>query len=558
MKSLETNTTSKDWFHAIQPSPHSMKWCSGMDCDRLVKHTVNCKNCPEDARKEVIEFDSICNERNAEISEVTKKRLQTKFDRAVTQMLAANALPLSLVDSSDFKSIVKEFAPKVKAPTRKKLTKVVLADLAKEITDQVKKRIESSPSHSLTIELDGWSSKGLSLLGIVCTDHKGGSILLDLVDISSISHTAANLREIVKQTLTRTCLKRLQVNAIITDEASNFKRARKEIAMHVSKEIFTYRCMAHLVNLVGASMSKATAVHAHLQKLIDLARIISGNKVLVAHLKSQNARKVGLIVPTRWFSTSNCLNSVLALREALSCVPRTETYGFSKWKDLVLDPDFWRSLQDLRPYFDQMSSVIGLAERHDSKLSNSFRAYLDYGRWLFKESAAENPFRAVALEAFLKYFIELDLPLLASAYMLDPNHKFEFLTPICMKEARAFMAGILVAMGYNDASIKLLVEEFKVYKTKISNNSSFITDTYKWWNGQEEFTVLKELGKRFACCHSSSANTERFFSGLNRILTPSRNRLSVETMFNIMTVRQRIDSKSSEEEKSIFYQQSSC
>lgn len=42
---------------------------------------------------------------------------------------------------------------------------------------------------------------------------------------------------------------------------------------------------------------------------------------------------------------------------------------------------------------------------------------------------------------------------------------------------------------------------------------------------------------RLWLCHASSANTERIFSGLGRIMTPLRNRLSLKTITELMSIK---------------------
>lgn len=42
---------------------------------------------------------------------------------------------------------------------------------------------------------------------------------------------------------------------------------------------------------------------------------------------------------------------------------------------------------------------------------------------------------------------------------------------------------------------------------------------------------------RYASCHASSANTERIFSSLGRIVTPSRNCLNLRTIFDLISIQ---------------------
>lgn len=78
--------------------------------------------------------------------------------------------------------------------------------------------------------------------------------------------------------------------------------------------------------------------------------------------------------------------------------------------------------------------------------------------------------------------------------------------------------------------------EFDDYIERIRPITHFITDIKTWWL-DAGFPHLRDIGIRLASCHGSSANTERVFSGLNRIVTSTRNALNIQTLFELMTIR---------------------
>lgn len=64
-----------------------------------------------------------------------------------------------------------------------------------------------------------------------------------------------------------------------------------------------------------------------------------------------------------------------------------------------------------------------------------------------------------------------------------------------------------------------------------------IADVPNWWVRQEKYTILKPLALKLACCHASSANTERFFSRLGRLISPTRTCLSLQMIQHLIGIR---------------------
>jgi len=58
----------------------------------------------------------------------------------------------------------------------------------------------------------------------------------------------------------------------------------------------------------------------------------------------------------------------------------------------------------------------------------------------------------------------------------------------------------------------------------------------EFWKKNREFPILEQAGMMLALCQSNFANTERIFSALGRICTPSRNRLSIDSMAHLLSI----------------------
>lgn len=181
--------------------------------------------------------------------------------------------------------------------------------------------------------------------------------------------------------------------------------------------------------------------------------------------------------------------------------------------------------------------MIGLCESSNSLLSNSIRIFLEFGRFLIDEVPSTALFRAEAIQAYIKHFNKVDIGLLLVAYYLDPNHRAQFLTAEAVRRIRTKILAILLEMGKSTTIIETLVEELSKYLSKMKKLREYIVDIHKWWLNEKDLPLLRAVGLRFARCHSSSANTERTFSGLNRIITYDRNRIGIRTAYELMSIR---------------------
>ena len=76
--------------------------------------------------------------------------------------------------------------------------------------------------------------------------------------------------------------------------------------------------------------------------------------------------------------------------------------------------------------------------------------------------------------------------------------------------------------------------ENRVAKAKRFSDSA--CDVADFWSRSRDSLIIKQAGYRLAMCRSSSASTERIFSALGRICVPSRNRLSIDSMFNLLPI----------------------
>lgn len=145
-------------------------------------------------------------------------------------------------------------------------------------------------------------------------------------------------------------------------------------------------------------------------------------------------------------------------------------------------------------------------------------------------------FRTAALEAAYIHFDRIDVNLLLTAYALDPKNRLKYLTNASLLLVERVVAQTLIDMGNVDTIVAAVVEEFRRYKTILHREEVNATGIVAWWE-EQNLPLLCQVAVRMPACHASSANTERIFSALKGIVTNSRNRLNLDTIFDLITIR---------------------
>lgn len=509
--------------------------------DRVITHSTKC--CESDPNLVASLKAQLQNYRDThELKRTASGRNKSEtekffrdLDDALLEFVATASLPISIIENASFKHLIKILEPAYKVPTRRRFSSKLLPEKAANCKKIGFSQLKKCSNYTLTIEFDGWvSSAGASLLAFTATTKEGYSTLIDLVDVSAVRKDACALADRAAIAIEKSGIPLNRINAVITDEASNCKKARELIVSSLSTHVLEYRCLAHVGNLIIGLMSKCPSTFTTLKTLMASVREIRGNKILIAALREARARIPTNPSPTRWYTTSGSIDSLLAIYPDLEILARRPEFHGEKWTNLIKDTSFWSNLRGLRKYYDQLSAFIGYSERSDSKLSIAIRQLLEYGKFLFR-LPEETQFKHAAIMAYVTHFCRLNLDLMLAVYFMDPNQKCTYLTPRAMKKAKVQVTATFIEIG-NDTQIgPSVLKEISMY-LDLSRIVEPIEDHYEWWESAR-LPLLKTIGMRFASLHASSANTERIFSALNQIVSPDRNRLNIETIHNLIAIK---------------------
>jgi hypothetical protein len=506
--------------------------------DRLAAHSMSCVKTPDDLRDQLgDERDILRDKARSKLSGATGA--SDNIMDLLINLFANNCLPVSLIDRPEMISLIKMARPRFVVPARTRFTSIIKTQSDKIRAAQLES-LQGGSDFSIAVEFDGWKNiNGTHILAIVVSRPDGRSILLNLQDITRVQHSGELIAKLVVETLKTANLPRKLFNSVVTDEGANYKLARAKLIESFTPKIqpLQYRCMAHVLNLVGERMSKSIELSTTLSRANNLVNIISRHRILASRLTDDGARKIAHVVATRWYSLSRCLLSLLDTREPFCRLPTNDdSLSPSSWQDTVHDPKFWSELKTASEYFSRLSSYIALAESSTSMLSDSFRGLLEFAEFC-DNRPLDDLIKYAAIGAFDYHFNKLDKPLMFACYILNPNHKLDFLTEDAFKEGRrAIVTTILKSNLDKEVVNRVIASEMTAYLKCLAKEKNFIGDVAAWWRKQP-WVALKRAGIRFATCRGSSANTERLFSGLSLIMTPKRNRMSLDLLHDLMNIR---------------------
>lgn len=178
-------------------------------------------------------------------------------------------------------------------------------------------------SSKLSLTLDCWTSSSMrAFLGITVhwiSDWTMHECVLDFVDISDISHTGANLANVLQKVIVDSGIQR-KVLAIVTDNARNNDTLFSNIQ---SMNIEQVRCFGHILNLiVQEALGYISESIISLRELVK--KIRNSPQKLEKLMRLCSSADIAQVKPlldvcTRWGSTYMMIMRALEIRKVSDC-----------------------------------------------------------------------------------------------------------------------------------------------------------------------------------------------------------------------------------------------
>ena len=292
---------------------------------------------------------------------------QVQLTEALVTFVAGDLMPLSIVESPRFRSLMSLADQRYQLPSRKLLRVKLLPETSAKMKENIVQRLQKASSVCVTVDL--WSNRQLrSYIGITAhfineSEWSLESIMLACARFKG-SHTAEAINEkFQKEAITFGILSK--ISFIVTDSAANMIKAfslpcfepelpeessdsdddemvddcdsdTSELLYHEIDETCQHvRCFAHMLQLVikeqvgtiGKVLSKASAIVSHVRKSIHAAEV----------LESERALQTATV--TRWNSQLVMIRSILRIPEdkldSLGTAHKLTAYDRKLLEDLI-------------------------------------------------------------------------------------------------------------------------------------------------------------------------------------------------------------------------------
>ena len=289
---------------------------------------------------------------------------QIQLTDALVLFIAGDLMPLSVVESTNFRNLCEQLNPRFQVPSRSHLTKKLLHEKSSEIQSNLKLRLKKAQSVCLTIDM--WSNrqmKGfLGITGHYIVDWTMQSVMIACKRFKG-KHTSENIRQVYEETIA--CFDIAEkIEGVISDNASNMVKAfdfslpgfteekrtdgdddddddsndeKNDISMEDSDSTDEfdclpkhYRCYAHSLQLVVRDGLKEAGQHlktviAKASNIVNFVRkSVNASEIL------EDEKKLQASNATRWNSQLYMIQSILNVPEeklnSIECNFKLSTY----------------------------------------------------------------------------------------------------------------------------------------------------------------------------------------------------------------------------------------
>ena len=518
---------------------------------------------------------------------------QKQVTDAIVMFVATDLMPLSVVDSIQFRAILHHLDPRYVVPSLKQLSTRLLGNTAATTRERVLAKLAQAQSVCLTIDL--WSNRQMrgfiGITGHCIINWTMESVMLACKRFTG-RHTAENIRQQYEETVASFDIAE-KITNIVTDKASNMTKAfcfdlpgfdgavedaesdddgdtndentqPDESCYELLPTTERDACFAHTINLcVNDGLLKAgqhtTRVLGTTSKIVAYVRkSVNGTEALASEKRLQPA------IATRWNSQLVMIKSVLNVEpEKLNTLDTVKLTAYER-KTLGEVCEVLRPFEEASTYAqleNQPSAslvipcVLGLKcklasmkERNGTSLGHALSASVD--RRLTKFVDNDTYITASVLDARFKLRWARSTQHAAITDSLYQKVKIVRLnrdTPQepCAKRRRVDQP---IAPGgdlfdYLDADEPITTgvagsSESEVEEYLAQPPIEKTSDPLQFWQTHEKkWPNLATLASRYLAIPASSAPVERLFSVAGKVFRPERASLSDKRFEELMFIR---------------------
>eukprot|EP00050_Salpingoeca_kvevrii_P002616 m.197725 g.197725 ORF g.197725 m.197725 type:complete len:772 (-) comp10649_c0_seq8:227-2542(-) len=356
----------------------------------------------------------------------------TATTMSVMRFIAANGLPLSLVDDPYFREMLPggQLLPK-----RDYFRNKALPALAAQASAGLQSALDALPGPGTLIS-DGWTSPGSRSLINFLLIYDGQVLFLDCIDTSGHRKTAEYIADITAHQIQKY---EKHIFSVVTDNPNVNRKARELLKARFPKIVFSSCCVHGLNNLLRdwGSLEPFASTIEDVKRIVLL---IMNNGTLLHLLRtSQQNNPVVLTKPceTRFGSNVQMLLRIVRLKDVVRALFVSQTFSdardalppnkklvANRCRENCLDDAFWAhidlALEVLAPAYALLRTVDTPAAAISEVYFRMFRLQLSIEE-LADQGKISDEFKMTLLSHHLKRWNEFHSPLHSAAAVLDPR-----------------------------------------------------------------------------------------------------------------------------------------
>ncbi|KAF4134950.1 hAT family C-terminal dimerization region [Phytophthora infestans] len=489
-------------------------------------------------------------------------RLYTKseiraFHHEVASAFYSSAIPFRVVENPKMRHILTKYCPGMPLPSRQDLASALLDDAYREERANVELVLRSQTY--VTVATDGWSDPNSeSIINFMITSPFMRPIFWCSIRTGEDRHTgmymASALAKVIKEV--EEIVGKGAVAAVVTDNAANMRKSW-EILVKRIPSLTCNGCSAHTLNLLLKDMFGIEFMRDVLNKAVAITKFVRKRPALLYYFRSKQRQRIGsrqhrrsLILPvsTRWYSSTNCISSVVKNEEVLRAVFRNDSlldrYGNAAAKlqhvqEILADSHFWTRARTVLRLVEPETKALGALEKDGCCLSMVYHYFrgLQYNSIyaMTTDDVAEGVLTTIRGQIRSRWRI-LQRESVLAAFLLDPSkHIAEFEDSDLIKAVKACVALALrvgLPSGVSAQAFRQAVLRFVRMKESWSpeeHAENAVDAPLDWWLlYRKKLFVLYTLATRVLSIPTSSAASERSWSVHSFIHSKRRNRLKPE------------------------------
>ena len=216
-----------------------------------------------------------------------------RIHRRVTEMIALDSQPFSVVDDPGFIRLLRELEPRYSLPSRKYITENILPQIHDKVKAAVKDQLTSVQS-VFSFTTDAWSRAdgGASLLSLtahwITDSFVRKSAVLQVLPLEE-SHTGQNLAEKYLEMLADWEIRLDQVHLVLRDNAANMAKAMRDASLPSTG------CFAHTLQLVvrdgvlsqrvvTETLAVCRKIVGHFKLLLSVEKLLATSSIPLPHM----------------------------------------------------------------------------------------------------------------------------------------------------------------------------------------------------------------------------------------------------------------------------------